>query len=158
MNKKVSFLLGLLLLVNVVVNAQTVSSFFEKYAENEQFRFVSISKGMINLASLFGKEDAGNEQMLSHLDEMKVLTLHASRKSNSAKAFFVDIESLLDTKPAFVGLMEAREKGVYTKVLNRQNKNNKTDIVIVSKSDTVQHVIWLSGKIATEELQRMIKK
>jgi len=156
--KKVLFLISIGLFLSIALKAQTVEQFFNKYADNKSFRYVSISKGMINLASLFGKEDAGNSQMLSRVDGMKVLTLKSLRKSKVSKAFFVDIEKTLSTDPPFVCLMEARENGVYTKVLNRQNKKNKTDILIVSKSDSVQHFIWLNGNISTKELQNMIKK
>lgn len=148
--------IGLFLSFSLV--AQTVESVFDKYAENKDFRYVSISKGMINLASLFGKEDAGNEQMLSRVDGMKVLTLKSLRKSAISKVFFTDVEKILSSDPPFESLMEAREKGVFTRVLNRSTKKNKTDILIISKSDSVQHFIWLSGNISTQELQQMIKR
>jgi hypothetical protein len=119
---------------------------------------VSISKGMINLASIFGKEDKGNDQMLSKVDDLKVLTLKSSRKSLICKTFFRDIEKILVAKPPFESLMEARENGVFTRVYNRTDNHKKTDILIISKSDSVQHFIWLTGNISIKELQRMIKR
>lgn len=146
------------LLFSISIYAQTVESVFVKYSENKEFRYVSISKGMINLATLFGKEDAGNDQMLSRVDGMKVLTLKSFRSSPISKAFFMDVEKTLSSEPPFESLMEAREKGVFTRVLNRTSKKNKTDILIISKSDSVQHFIWLNGTISIQELQKMIKK
>jgi hypothetical protein len=138
--------------------SQSIESVYKKYEENKSFRYVSIAKGMINLASLFGKEDAGNKEMLSRVDEMKVLTLKSKHKSKLSRVFFNDIEKALASKPTFVNLMEARENGVHTKVLNRINTKHKTEILIISKSDTVQHFIWLTGNISIPELQQMIKK
>lgn len=159
MNKnKALLIIGVVLLLSLVVKAQTVQSVFDKYAENKDFRYVSISKGMVNLASFFGKEDDGNDQMLSHVDGMKVLTLKSLRKSEQSNNFFIDIEKSLVSDPPFVALMEAREKGVFTRILNRVNKKDKTDILIISKSDSTQHFIWLNGNISTQELQQMIKK
>ncbi len=137
---------------------QSVPDLFKKYQDNTDFRYVSISKEMINLATLFGKEDQGNSQMISKVDEMKLLTLKSNRKSDISRTFFSDIENSITGKPAFAPLMEAREMGVHTKVLNRSLPDKKTtEILIISKSDSVQHFIWLKGKISSEELQMMIK-
>ncbi|MBN1462574.1 MAG: DUF4252 domain-containing protein [Paludibacteraceae bacterium] len=157
-NKKKLIIVSIFLVSNFLLYAQTLSAVFDKYSEKKEFRYVSISKDMINLASLFGKEDAGNSQMLSRIDGMKVLTLKAPRKSPTAHGFFVDIEKAITSENPFETLMEARDNGVFTRVLNRQTKNNKTDVVIVSKSDSVQHFIWLNGTISAQELQNMIKK
>ncbi len=147
------------LLASIVMQAQTAESFFEKYTDNEMFRYVSISKNMVNLSSLFGKADEGNQEMLSKIDEMKLLTLNALRKSDETKAFFVDIERFIAGEKPFQVLMEARENNVHTRVLSRPNeKKNKSEIVIVSKSDSTQHFIWLHGSLTTEELQNMIRK
>lgn len=158
MGKKKLVVISILLVSSFVLCAQTLSTVFDKYSENKAFRYVSISKDMINLASLFGKEDAGNNQMLSRIDEMKVLTLKAPRKSPTAHSFFVDVEKAVSSENPFETLMEARDNGVFTRVLNRKTKNNKTDVIIVSKSDSVQHFIWLYGTISAQELQNMIKK
>lgn len=160
MNKRTSIFL-LLLSISIFTinsNAQSVEALFKKYQDNKSFRYVSISKRMINLASFFGKGDAGNKEMLSSVDEMKILTLKSKRKSKKARAFFFDIEKTLTPVPPFENLMEARENGAHTKVLDRKDKNNKTEILIISKSDTIQHFIWLYGNISTTELQNMIKR
>ncbi len=152
------FVLSLGLLFAVVLKAQKMQVVFDKYSENKEFRYVSISKGMVNLASFFGKEDAGNDQILSRVDGMKVLTLKALRKSELARSFFSDVENSISVDPPFEPLMEARENGVYTRILTRISRNQHTDIVILSKSDSTQHYIWLNGKISIQELQNMIKK
>lgn len=150
--------LSLALFFSVAVKSQSLDFVFEKYAENNNFRYVSISKGMVNLANFFGKGNAGNNQMLSQVDLMKVLTLKAYRNSEIARKFFEDVEKSTTSKPRFESLMEARENGVFTRILSRKNKYNKTDILIISMSDSTQHYIWLNGKISIEELQKMIKK
>ncbi|MDR3705256.1 MAG: DUF4252 domain-containing protein [Paludibacteraceae bacterium] len=155
--KNISSLIIISLFLSLTVQAQTIEKIFSKYSENKSFRYVSISKGMINLASLFGKEDAGNNAMISRVDEMKVLTLKAKRKASKTKAFFTDVEKVISSAP-FESLMEASENGVHTKVYSRVIKKDKTDILIFSKSDTVQHFIWLNGNISVAELQKMIKK
>ncbi|MDR1699213.1 MAG: DUF4252 domain-containing protein [Prevotellaceae bacterium] len=145
--------------MNFAAQAQSAESFFEKYAENETFRYVSISKGMVNLSSLFGKADAGNQEMLTKIDEMKLLTLGAPRKSDETKVFFTDIERFIAGERPFQVLMEARENNVHTRVLSRpSDQKNKSVIVIISKSDSTQHFIWLHGSLTTEELQNMIRK
>lgn len=127
MTKKHSLFFIALLIFSANSFAQSIPELFEKYQENTDFRYVSISKGMVNLATLFGKEDEGNSQMISKVDEMKLLTLKSNRKSTEARTFFSDIEKSTSGKPAFEPLMEARELGVHTKVLNRTTPNKKNN-------------------------------
>jgi len=147
----------LLMMVFAVTAQQSIDKLFEKYAENEDFRYVYISKGLINISNFLGKNATGAKDVLSRITGMKILTLHAPKRSPLAKAFFEDIEKAIKNTD-YQEMMEAREKGVYTRVLSKVELKNNSDMLIISKSDTIQHFIWLKGKVNTEDLQNAVIK
>jgi hypothetical protein len=155
--KKYVFTSFLLLMAFTVSAQQSIDKLFEKYAENEDFRYVYISKGLINISNFLGRSGSGTKDVLSRITGMKILTLNAPKRSALAKAFFEDIEKTIKNTD-YQEMMEAREKGVYTRVLSKVDLKNNSDMLIISKSDTIQHFIWLKGKVNTEDLQNAVIK
>jgi hypothetical protein len=152
-------LISLLLFFSIVASAQrSIDKLFEKYAENKEFRYVYISKGLINISDLLGKvSEDRTKDVLSRITGMRILTLNAPRRSAVAKAFFEDIDNAIKNTD-YADVMEARDKGVYTRVLSKTDLKNTSDMLIISKSDTIQHFIWLKGKVNADDLQNVEKK
>ena len=52
--KKMITIVVTLLLLSAATQAQTLQKFYEKYGDDERFQYVSVNKGMMNMASVFG--------------------------------------------------------------------------------------------------------
>ena len=52
--KKMITIVVTLLLLSAATQAQTLQKFYDKYGDDERFQYVSVNKGMMNMASVFG--------------------------------------------------------------------------------------------------------
>lgn len=148
--KKIMTLVAVLLFVTAI-QAQTLQSLFDKYGNDERFEYVSVGKGMMNMASAFGGMVKNDKELISKMNGIKILTLNQSSDSPLMKSVVRDLDQIVE-KGNFETAVEAREKGENVHIYYRVIGNNNADMLIVTKEKDEFNVIWISGKMSKEEM------
>ena len=148
--KKIMTLVAVLLFVTAI-QAQTLQSLFDKYGNDERFEYVSVGKGMMNMASAFGGMVKNDKELISKMNGIKILTLNQSSDSPLMKSVVRDLDQIVE-KGNFETAVEAREKGENIHIYYRVIGNNNADMLIVTKEKDEFNVIWISGKMSKEEM------
>jgi hypothetical protein len=149
--KKTMFLVAAMLFVVATIQAQTIEKLFDKYSDDEQFEYVSIGSGMMNMASAFGGVGKADKEILSKMKGLKILTLKANAESNKMKALERDLKEMLENEK-FESSLEARDKGERVNIYFKFSGKDKTDMLIVTKEKGEFSMIWISGKMSKEEM------
>lgn len=139
------------LLFVTAIQAQTLQSLFDKYGNDERFEYVSVGKGMMNMASAFGGMVKNDKELISKMSGIKILTLNQSSDSPLMKSVVRDLDQIVE-KGNFETAVEAREKGENIHIYYRVIGNNNADMLIVTKEKDEFNVIWISGKMSKEEM------
>jgi len=149
--KKLITLIAALFMIAAVSQAQTLHGLFEKYADDERFEYVSVGKGMMNLASAFGGLAKDDKQMMAKMRGIKILTLEANSDSQLMKAVERDLNQVIDDGD-FEIAVEARDKGERVHIYYRVTGKDNADMLIVTKDKGELSLIWLTGKMTKEEM------
>ena len=70
--KRIVTTLAILVALIFTGHAQTLQKFFDKYADDERFQYVAISKGMMNMASVFGGMAKDEKKMMQKMNGLKI--------------------------------------------------------------------------------------
>jgi hypothetical protein len=154
--KRIMTLVAVLLLV-AASQAQTLQSFFDKYKDDERFEFVTVGKGMMNIGNMFGglhgkgNNNQNNNEMMSKMKSIKILTLNADATSPLMKQVVSEIDQVVE-KGNFESAVETRDKGEIVKILYRFTGKDDADMLIVTKEKGEFSLIWINGKMTKEEM------
>lgn len=149
--KKVITLIAVLFLFTVVLQAQTLQSLFDKYGDDERFEYVSIGKGMMNMASAFVGKGKNSKDIVDKMRGIKILSLKAGADSPLLKAVERDLSQIVSNGD-FETAVEAREKGERVHIYYRLSGKDNADMLIVTKERGEFSVIWISGKMTKDEM------
>ncbi|MDR3652449.1 MAG: DUF4252 domain-containing protein [Paludibacter sp.] len=150
--KKIMTLIAVLFFV-AAIQAQTLQSLFDKYGNDERFEYVSVGKGMMNMASAFGGMVKNDKELISKMTGIKILTLNQNSDSPLMKSVTRDLNQIVE-KGNFETAVEAREKGENVHIYYRVMGNDNADLLIVTKEKDEFSVIWISGKMSKEEMMK----
>jgi len=148
--KKTMTLIAVLFIV-AAIQAQTLQSLFDKYGNDERFEYVSVGKGMMNMASAFGGMVKNDKELISKMTGIKILTLNQSSDSPLMKSVVRDMDQIVE-KGNFETAVEAREKDQKVHIYYRITGKDNADMLIVTKEKNEFNVIWISGKMSKEEM------
>jgi len=148
--KKIMTLVALLIMVTAS-QAQSLQSLFDKYREDDRFDYVSVGKGMMNMASAFGGNAKNNAEMMSKMKSIKILTLNADATSLLMKSFINELNQVVE-KGNFETAVETRDKGERVNIYYRFTGKNNADMLIFTKEKGEFSVIWINGKMTKEEM------
>jgi len=148
--KKIMTLLAVLLLV-AASQAQTLQSFFDKYSNDERFEYVSVGKGMMNIGHAFGSNKKDNNEMMSKMKSIKILTLNAEASSVLMKSVVSELDQVVE-KGNFETAVEARDKGERVHIYYRFTGKDNADMLIITKEKGELSLIWITGKMTKEEM------
>ncbi|MDD4971634.1 MAG: DUF4252 domain-containing protein [Paludibacter sp.] len=148
--KKIMTLLAVFLLV-AASQAQTLQSFFDKYGNDERFEYVSVGKGMMNIGHAFGGNKKDNNEMMSKMKSVKILTLNADANSTLMKSVVSELDQVVE-KGNFETAVEARDKGERVHIYYRFTGKDNADMLIVTKEKGEFSLIWITGKMTKEEM------
>lgn len=149
--KKLIFTIAILLVGATFANAQTLQKFFEKYADDERFQYVSVGKGMSNLASSLGGLASDDKKMMQKMQGMKILTLDADLQSAFAKSVMSELDHIIEIGN-FESVVETRDKGERVNIYTRVTGNNDSDMLIVTRERAEFSCIWIKGKMTKQEI------
>ena len=134
-----------------VIQAQTLQSLFDKYADDERFEYVSLGKGMMNMATAFGGIGKNDKQIMSKIKGMKILSLQANNDSPILKTLENELKQVLDAEN-FEIAVEARDKGERVHIYYRISGKDNTDMLIVTREKGEISLIWMTGKMTKDEM------
>ncbi len=149
--KKMIILIAALLMAFVAGQAQTLQSFFDKYGNDERFQYVSVGKGMMNMASAFGGMAKNDKDMMSKMKGVKILTLESDAGSAIMQSVVRELDQIID-KGNFETAVEVRDKGQRVNIYYRVTGNDNADMLIVTKEKNEFNLIWINGKMTKEEM------
>ncbi|MDD4489177.1 MAG: DUF4252 domain-containing protein [Paludibacter sp.] len=108
--KKIILFVVTVIFTFLTTEAQTLQKFYNKYADDERFQYVSINKGMINLGSVVGGISKSDQKNLSKMNTLKILTLEADSESAIMKSVLNEIDHIV-SDGRFEAAVEVRDKG-----------------------------------------------
>jgi hypothetical protein len=149
--KKVVTVIAALFMIVAVSQAQTLQSLFDKYSDDERFEYVSVGKGMLNMASGFVGKGKNSKDMVDKMRGIKILSLKAGADSPLLKAVEHDL-NLIVSNGEFETAVEARDKGERVHIYYRVSGKDNADMLIVTKERGEFSIIWMSGKMTKEEM------
>lgn len=148
--KKIMTLIAALIIMTAI-QAQTLQSLFDKYRNDERFEFVTVGKGMMNMAGAFGGNAKNNSEMMSKIKSLKILTLNTDETSLLMKTVVSELDQVVE-KGNFETAVSTRDKGERVNIYYRFSGKDDADMLIVTKEKGEFSVIWLSGKMTKEEM------
>lgn len=149
--KKTILLLVSLLFTAITIQAQSLQKFYDKYADDERFQYVSINRGMINLGSIVSGISKSDQKNLSKLNGLKILTLEAASESVIMRNTIREIEQIV-SNGKFESAVEVRDKGERVNIYYRVTCNDNADMLIITKEQNEFNCIWITGKMTKEEM------
>ncbi|MEA4985536.1 hypothetical protein SDC9_44405 [bioreactor metagenome] len=149
--KKTILLLVSLLFTAITIQAQSLQKFYDKYADDERFQYVSINRGMINLGSIVSGISKSDQKNLSKLNGLKILTLEAASESAIMRNTIREIEQIV-SNGKFESAVEVRDKGERVNIYYRVTGNDNADMLIITKEQNEFNCIWITGKMTKEEM------
>ena len=152
--KKIIFLV-LAFFAVTAANGQTLQKFFDKYADDERFQYVSINNGLMNMASVLGGVAKEEKKMMSKMQNMKILTLEGDTESSFVKSVFNELNAIVENGN-FETVVEVREKGERVNIYYRIVGENNADMLIITKKKGEFTCIWIKGKMTREEMMNSI--
>jgi len=152
--KKIIFLM-LAFFAVTAANGQTLQKFFDKYADDERFQYVSINNGLMNMASVLGGVAKEEKKMMSKMQNMKILTLEGDTESSFVKSVFNELNAIVENGN-FETVVEVREKGERVNIFYRIVGENNADMLIITKEKGEFTCIWIKGKMTREEMMNSI--
>lgn len=149
--KKVITMVVTLFLIAMTTEAQSLQKFFDKYADDERFQYVSVNKGMINMGNVLGGIAKADQKSFSKMNGIKILTLEASNESTIMKSVLQEIDRIVESGN-FESAVEVRDKGERVNIYYRVIGTDNADMIIITKERSELNCIWISGKMTKEEM------
>ena len=150
---KLTLIIAAFLAISSLVKAQSsFDKFYEKYATQEGYTSVNISKDLFQMfASMGDQKDTGAREMkkvMSQLNGLKVLSCKPdSLKPGKATAFFNEAAAIFNN-PAYKELMTVNDGGSNVRFLTKQDGNGKiTEMVMMAKGKDEMVVLDITGLI-----------
>ena len=150
MNKIITLVVSLFMLT-AATQAQTLQKFFNKYGDDERFQYVSVSKGIMNMATVFGGLAKDEKKMMSKMQGLKILSLEDNSDSQFFKAVLNELNQIIEDGN-FETAVEVREKGERVNILYRIVGVDNADLLIITKEKNEFNCIWIKGKMTKEEM------
>ena len=155
--KRIVTTLAILVALIFTGHAQTLQKFFDKYADDERFQYVAISKGMMNMASVFGGMAKDEKKMMQKMNGLKILSRDADSESQIMKSVVREMDQIVSSGN-FESAVEARDKGERVNIYYRVSGANNADMLIVTREKTSFNCIWIKGNMTKEELMNSFSK
>lgn len=151
--KKILTLVVSLILLSATTQAQSLQKFFDKYGDDERFQYVSISKGLMNMASVFGGLAKDDKKMMAKMQGLKILTLEENTESVFAKSVLKELFQIIDNGK-FETAVEVRDKAERVHIYYRITGTDDADMLLVTKGKSEFSCIWIKGKMTKEEIMK----
>lgn len=158
---KMTLILAFFLTITFVANAQSpFDKFYEKYATQEGYTSVNISKDLFQMfANIGDQKDTSAREMKKVMDQLnglKVLSCKPdSLKPGKATAFFNEASAIFNT-PAYKELMTVNDEGNNVRFLTKSETNGKiSEMVMLVKGKDEIVVLDMTGSIDLSTISKI---
>jgi HSP20 family molecular chaperone IbpA len=155
--KKGFILIVSLFMLTAAMQAQSLQKFFDKYADDERFQYVSVSKGIMNMASVFGGMAKNEKEVMSKMQGLKILTLVQNDDSALMTKVLSELNQIVE-EGNFESAVEVREKGNRVRILFRVSGSDNADMLIITREKGEFSCIWIKGKMTKEEMMKVFSE
>lgn len=152
MKKRVVILILFVATITSGYGQRNLEAFFERYADDERFTYVSIGKGAFNMVQSLGLFDEISEltkevqlddkNFVSNIIGLKILSLETKENEKEMKNIIDDINKIT-SNPRYESIVEVREKQERTSIFLAKDK---TEMVIFTRDKSEMSIIWLLSK------------
>lgn len=150
MKKLFTLLLAALLPMLAIAQNSAIDKVFRKYGDREGFTVVTISKGLLRMASNMD-DDRESQDFLSRIHEIKIL---ATEDDNNDINLYDEVLSDLN-KRDYEELMTARSKGEEVLVLARKDGDLVEELIILVGGSKDNALVYISGKLNMKDLSKL---
>jgi hypothetical protein len=150
--KKWMTLVAIWLIAVMAAQALTLQKFFEKYADDERFQYVSINKGMMNMGGIIGGISKSDAKAFSKMNNLKILTYEAG---DTDLSFLRSVEQEINqivSSGKFETAVEVRDKSERVNIYYRVTGSDNADMLIITRDKREFNCIWINGKMTKEEM------
>lgn len=150
--KKWMTLVAIWLIAVMATQAQTLQKFFEKYADDERFQYVSINKGMMNMGGIIAGISKSDAKAFSKMNNLRILTYQAGE---SDMTFLRSVEQEINqivSSGKFESAVEVRDKSERVNIYYRVTGSDNADMLIITRDKREFNCIWINGKMTKEEM------
>lgn len=155
--KKGIILIVSLFMLTAATQAQSLQKFFDKYADDERFQYVSVSKGIMNMVSVFGGLANNEKEIMSKMQGLKILSLEENYDAQLMNKVMNELNQIVETGN-FETAVEVREKGERVNILYRITGVDNVDMLIITKEKSEFSCIWIKGKMTKEEMMKVFSE
>ena len=152
--KKMITIVVTLLLLSAATQAHTLQKFYDKSGDDERFQYVSVNKGMMNMASVFGGMAKDEKNMVGKMQGLKILTLDENADSPFAKAIVKELYQIIEGSN-FETAVEVRDKGERVNIFYRVVGADNADMLVVTKDKSEFSCIWIKAKMTKDEISKV---
>ncbi len=131
---------------------RNLEAFFDHYADDERFTYVSIGKGAFNMIQSLGLFDEISElteeiqlddkNFVSNIIGLKILSLESKENDKEIHHIINDLNKIT-SNPKYEPIVEVREKQERTSIFLAKDK---TEMVIFTRDKNEMSIIWLLSK------------
>lgn len=162
-NLKFTFIVAALFASSILVKAQSpFDKFYEKYATQDGYTSVNISKDLFQMfAGMGDQKDTGVRELkkvMNQLDGLRVLSCKPdSMKPGKATIFFNEAIAIFNNSN-YKELMTVNDDGSNIRFLTRQNAQGKiTEMVMMAKGKEEMVVLDMTGLIDLATISKISK-
>ena len=160
---KLTLIIAAFLAIPSLVKAQSsFDKFYEKYATQEGYTSVNISKELFQMfASMGDQKDTGVQEIkkvMNQLNGLKVLSCKPdSLKPGKATAFYNEATAIFNNS-AYKELMTVNDGGSNVRFLTKQEGNGKiTEMIMLAKGKDEMVILDMTGLIDLSTISKISK-
>ncbi len=150
MKKAFTLLLVALLPLLAIAQNSAIDKVFRKYGDRDGFTVVTISKGLLKMASNMD-DDRESQDFLSRINQIKIL---ATEDNNNDINLYDEVLSDLD-KSDYEELMTAKSKGEEVLVLAKKDGDLVQELIILVGGSKDNALVYISGKMNMKDLSKL---
>jgi len=149
MKKLITLALIILLPALAIAQNSAIEKVFKKYADYEGFTVVTISKGLLKMASDMDLDDPEAEAFLGRINSIKILAAEDDVDVN----LYDEVLSALD-KGDYEELLTAKSKDEDVIMLAKKDGDIVEELIILVGGDDTA-LVYISGRMQTKDLAKL---
>ncbi len=133
-----------------------MSKAFMKYSWKSGVTYITVPGWMIGLASTFGDLDDEEQELLSSIDKVKVMTIE-DHDLNARVNLHEEFYSKINSDKSFDELLVVRDGNENVTIFGKMDKNIIREMVILIGGED-NALVYLKGKIKPEMINNLVRK
>jgi hypothetical protein len=151
--KKLVYLISFLIALPAFTQTKSVDDLFNKYALQDGFVTVTVSKGALNLLAAMDPEDKDLQTLAGGITNIRILATEKSKGQGSSMDFYKEILPGIPVKD-YTELVHVRSLDQNVVILVKENKGIINDFLLVVGGED-NALISIQGNIDLKQLGKL---